>query len=213
MQTTTPIVSTTDSPVLERILAAGDGSVFTVKDFLDLASYENAKKTLQRLANAGTLRRPLRGVYEFPSYSAVRKGPASPNPDAIARAIARAHGWTLIPTGETALNLLGISTQVPAQWQYLSDGPTKRYDWDGGSLHMKHRANKEMAGLSPATALMVQALKTLGESRVDEQTLRKLHARISREDFVLALREARYTTTWIYETIKRLAIEEPAPHA
>lgn len=202
----------TESRILERI-ATKEGGAFTAKDFLDLASYEAAKKALQRLANAGKLRRPLRGVYEYPSYSAVRKGPASPNPDAIARAIARANGWTLIPTGETALNVLGLSTQVPAQWQYLSDGPTKSYTWDGGSIQIKHRANKEMAGLSPTTALVVQAFKTLGESRVDESALATLRAKLSHGDRVQALKEARYTTTWIFEAIKRLANGKIAPNA
>ncbi len=205
-------IHSTESRILERI-AAKEGSAFTAKDFLDLATYETAKKALQRLANAGTLRRPLRGVYEYPSYSAVRKGPASPNPDAIARAIARTNGWTLIPTGETALNVLGLSTQVPAQWQYLSDGPTKSYTWEGGSIQLKHRANKEMAGLSPTTALVVQALKTLGESRVDKPALATLRAKLSRADRVRALQEARYTTTWIFEAIKRLLLGESVPHA
>ena len=202
----------TETRILERI-AAAPGDAFTPKDFLDLASYEAAKKALQRLVNAGALRRPLRGVYERPAYSAVRKGPASPDPHAIARAIARAHGWTLIPTGETALNVLGLSTQVPAQWRYLSDGPTKRYAWDGGAIHLKHRANKEMAGLSPKTALVVQALKTLGETRIDEQTFAALRAKLSPADRRRAAEEARYATTWIYETIKRLATEETAANA
>ncbi|MBI1349412.1 hypothetical protein GC163_24360 [bacterium] len=129
-------MQTTEKRILARIQGSGKGSAFTIKDFLDLANYEAAKKSLMRLANAGTLRRTLRGVYDYPAYSPVRKGPASPDPDAIARAIARAHGWTLIPTGESALNLLGLSTQIPAQWQYLSDGPTKRYDWEGGSISL-----------------------------------------------------------------------------
>lgn len=199
--------------ILERIQAAGKGSAHTAKDFLDLANYEAAKKTLQRLTNAGTLRRPLRGVYELPAYSAVRRGPASPNPDALARAIARAHGWTLIPNGEAALNLLGLSTQVPAQWQYLSDGPTKRYAWDGGGIHLKHRANKEMAGLSSKTALVVQALKALGERQVNDATLATLRAKLSDAERARAVREARYTTTWIFGAIKRMAEMDPASHA
>lgn len=179
---------------------------------MDVTNYEAAKKSLLRLANAGTLRRTLRGVYDYPAYSPVRKGPARPDPDAVARAIARAHGWTLIPTGESALNLLGLSTQVPAQWQYFSDGPTKRYDWEGGSVHLKHRANKEMTGLSPRTALVVQALKALGEEEVDGQVLAALRSRLSEQDRARALHEARYSTTWVYENIKRLAAED-SPHA
>jgi len=206
-------METAEQRILGRIRGAQKGTAFTAKDFLDLASYEAAKKSLLRLTNAGTLRRVLRGVYDHPAHSSVRKGPASPNPDAIARAIARAHGWTLVPDGDTALNLLGLSTQVPAQWQYYSDGPTKRYEWDGGSILLKQRATKETTGLSPQTALVVQALKTLGKERADDEILDVLRARLTREDCARAMRESRYATTWVHEFIKRLAGEENASHA
>ncbi|MBX3176326.1 MAG: hypothetical protein KF886_03110 [Candidatus Hydrogenedentes bacterium] len=206
-------MQTTENKILARVRRAGPGSAFTPKDFLDLAGYEAAKKGLLRLANAGTLRRPLRGVYDFPAYSAVRRGPASPDPDAIAHAIARAHGWTLVPTGVTALNLLGLSTQVPAQWEYFSDGPTKQYEWDGGRIHLKRRANKETTGLSPRTALLVHALKALGEERVEEQTLDSLRKRLTRRELINALRETRYVTTWVHEIIRRLAAGEDTSDA
>ena len=199
---------TAEKRTSERIRSAEKGASFTAKDFLDLANYEAAKKNLLRLANAGTLRRVLRGVYDHPAHSSVRKGPASPNPDAVAHAIARAHGWTLVPAGDTALNLLGLSTQVPAQWQYYSDGPTKRYEWDGGSILLKHRANKETTGLSPQTALVVQALKTLGKEQANDEILDLLRARMTPQDCRRALRESRYATTWVHEFIKRLAGEE-----
>ncbi|HPO15023.1 MAG TPA: DUF6088 family protein [Candidatus Hydrogenedentes bacterium] len=206
-------METTETRVLARIRGAEKGSAFTAKDFLDLAGYEAAKKSLLRLTNSGKLRRILRGVYDYPAYSAARKGPASPNPDAIARAIARAHGWTLVPAGDTALNLLGLSSQVPAQWHYFSDGPTKRYEWDSGSIYLTHRANKETTGLSAQTALLVQALKTLGKERADNQVVEALRAKLTRKDCACALRESRYATTWVHEFIKRLADEEDSPHA
>lgn len=206
-------METVEKKILNRIQSTEKGSAFTAKDFLDLASYEAAKKSLLRLANAGTLRRVLRGVYDHPAHSSVRKGPASPRPDAIAHTIARAHGWTLVPSGNTALNLLGLSTQVPAQWHYYSDGPTKHYEWDGGSILLKHRANKETTGLSQQTALIVQALKTLGKERSNDKLLGLLRDRLTHQDRVRAVCESRYTTTWVHEFIKRLANEENASHA
>ena len=86
----------------------------------------------------------------------------------IARAVARSHGWTIVPTGEAALNRLGLSTQVPARWQYLSDGPTKTYSWSGGTIVFKHRTNKETTKLSSKTAMVVQALKALGKEHIDK---------------------------------------------
>jgi hypothetical protein len=199
--------------ILARIYGNGRGKAFTPKDFLDLASHETARKALGRLAEEGTIRRLMRGVYDYPAFSTFLNAPAGPDPDAIARAIARAHGWTILPGGETALNLLGLSTQVPAQWQYFSDGPSKTYEWAGGTLIFKHRANKETTILSPKTALLVQALKTLGQDRIDDSVMETLRAKFDKTERVRAVREARYATSWVYEIVKRLAGEKERRHA
>ena len=196
--------------ILARIYGNGRGWVFSPKDFLDLARHEAARQTLARLAKEGTIRRLLRGVYDYPAFSTLLNAPASADPDAIARAIARAQGWTILPAGETALNLLGLSTQVPAQWQYFSDGPSKTYEWPGGKLGFKHRANKETTVLSPKTALLVQALKTLGEAHVNGSVIDRLGAKFDSKERARAVREAKYATSWVYEIIKRLAAEEEA---
>lgn len=218
--------------IVTRIYGSGRGHVFTSKDFLDLTGPRTTRSALDRLARKGTIRRLMRGVYEYPAYSKVLNAPASPDPDAIARAIARAHGWTILPSGETALNLLGLSTQVPATWEYFSDGPTKTYKWHtggndddndknntsvgaktdsgtggGGMLVFKHRTNKEVTKLSSKTALLVQALKTLGEKNVNRSTISKLRNRLSATERKRAAREARYATSWVYEIIKKLAQE------
>jgi len=196
--------------IVDRIYRKGKGSVFTPKDFQDLASRDNVKTTLKRLSEDGTIRRLLRGVYEYPEFSHFLNAPASPNPDLIARAIARAHGWTLQPEGNTALNLLGLSTQVPAQWEYFSDGPTKRIEWSGGKLLFKHRTNKETTLLSHETALIVQALKTLGQDRVDGEVLGTLSKNIPAKTLAVAIREAQYVTAWVYAVLKKLATEKGA---
>lgn len=199
--------------ILSRIYGNGRGKVFTPKDFLDIAGHETVWKSLTRLAKEGKIRRLTRGVYDYPRFSTMLQAPAGADPDAIARAIARAHGWTILPTGDTALNLLGLSTQIPAQWQYFSDGPTKRYDLSGGMLVLKHRTNRETTLLSPETALVVQALKALGEERVDERMLDTLRTKLDAREWARAVREARYATSWVYEIIKRLAAGEKSRHA
>ncbi len=191
--------------VLARIYGYGRGYVFTPKDFVDLASPSNIRKILTRLKKQGKIRRLARGIYEYPAYSKLLRAPASPDPDAIARAFARAYGWKIIASGQTALNLLGLSTQVPAKWEYFSDGPAKICKWSNGILVFKHRANRETTILSYKTALLVQALKTLGEVNVSKTTIAILRNQFNLNERKRALREARYATSWVYEVIKRLA--------
>ena len=191
--------------ILARIYGGGRGAVFTPKDFLDLTGPETVRQALGRLTRGGKIRRLLRGVYDYPAFSKLLQAPASPDPHAIGRAIARAHGWTILPAGETALNLLGLSTQVPARWEYFSDGPSKRYAWAGGTLVFKRRANRETTILSARTGLLVQALKTLGRERIDSRVMTVLRKQFDARELARAVREARYATAWVYEVIRRLA--------
>lgn len=194
--------------ILARIYGGGRGAIFTPKDFHDLASDEAVRATLSRLTRAGTIRRLARGVYDYPERSRLLDAPAPPDPDGIARAVARAHGWTILPEGDTALNLLGLSTQVPAHWRYFSDGPTRTLAWAGGDIGFRHRTNQETTALSPRVALLVQALRTLGRERVDDDTLARLKREFDARELARAVREARYATAWVYEIVKRLAAEK-----
>ena len=99
------------------------GFAFTPKDLADLADSTVVRQTIVRLTKSGAIRRLLRGVYDVPRYSAILKTFASPSANSIAQAIARTHRWTIVPTGSSALNLLGLSTQVPAKVGYLSACP------------------------------------------------------------------------------------------
>lgn len=126
-----------------------------------------------------------------------------PDPDKIAQAIARSHGWTILPDGNIALNLLGLSTQVPSTWEYLSDGPYRSYEWFGNTMKFKHRTNKETTILSPKTALIVQALKAYGEKNVDDNVIKTISKRLDEKDRKKILKEAMYVTDWVYEIIKK----------
>jgi hypothetical protein len=194
--------------ILQRIYGHGRGWVFSPKDFLDVAGNAAVRQSLSRLKQQGTIRRLMQGIYYYPSFSNLLNAPSSPDPDAIAQTIARVYGWTILPTGDTALNLLGLSTQVPAQYQYFSDGPSKLYEWQGGILVFKHRTNKETTILSYRTALLVQALKSLGENGIDSSAISTLREKFSNQELSLALNEARYITAWVYNIIKKLAKED-----
>jgi hypothetical protein len=97
---------------------------------------------------------------------------------------------------------------VPAKHRYFSDGPSKKYQWQGVQLEFLHRAIKETGGLSPRTALVVQALKALGKDNIDEKIVAGLRKELTPGDLHKALRETRVATNWVYETLKRVAGED-----
>lgn len=190
--------------IRERVLSAENGMVFTTSDFADIADSDTVRQSLNRLANSGILRRVFRGVFEKPKYSNLLKEYVATDPNAVANALARSYHWTIEPCGNTALNFLGLSTQVTATWSYISDGPYRIYEWDSTKIGFKHRANKEITGLSYITVLVVQALKKLGKDNVTPEIIRILSDRLDSKDKVLILKESAEATDWVYGIIKRI---------
>ena len=190
-----------------RIENALEGTVFVNSDFAVIADTETIRRNLNRLTQTGTLRRILKGIYEKPEYSEMLKEYVAADPEAVANALARNYHWTIAHCGNTALNLLGLSTQVTAVWSYISDGPYKTYEWNSTKIEFKHRTNKEITGLSYMTALVIQALKTLGKTNVTSETIQALSSRLSEEDKAAMLREASESTDWVYNAIRKIAGE------
>ena len=187
-----------------RILAAEDGAVFVAPDFADIADTATIRQGLKRLYQSGIIRRIIRGVYEKPKYSKLLDEYVAADPDAVAKALARCYHWTIAPCGNTALNLLGLSTQVTAVWSYISDGPYKTYEWNSTKLEFKHRTNKEITGLSYMTSLVIQALKTLGRTNVTPEIIQPLSEKLSEAEKQACLKEATESTDWVYDTIRKM---------
>ncbi len=190
--------------IRERILKAEAGAVFASSDFADIADMPTIRKSLQRLTQNGTLRRILKGIFEKPRYSNLLKENVAVDPNAVAKALARSYHWTIFPCGNTALNQLGLSTQVTAVWSYVSDGPYKTYEWNSTKLEFKHRTNKEITGLSYMTGLVIQALKTLGRVNVTAEIIEVLSDKLSEEDKDTMLKEAAESTDWVYDIIRQI---------
>ena len=190
--------------IRDRVLDAEESSIFTTSDFADIADANTVRSALHRLVQSETLRRVLNGIYEKPKYSKLLNEYVAPDPDEVAKALARSYHWTIAPCGNTALNMLGLSTQVPAVWSYISDGPYKTYEWDSTGIEFKHRTNKEITGISYMTALVIQALKTLGKTNVTPEIIEILSSKLSDTDKTALLKEGGESTDWVYDTIRKI---------
>lgn len=188
--------------IRKRIQESRAGSVFVASDFADITENVKVGVSLSRLEEEGLIKRVMRGVYYKPEYSKLLGESVAPSPNALAYAIARNFGWSIVPCGDTALNLLGLSTQVPAAWSYVSDGPYKDYSYDNTIIKFKHTTNKEISKLTPKTALVIQALKTLGKDNIRNETIERIKESTTLNEQKIMLREAQYATAWIYEVIK-----------
>jgi hypothetical protein len=194
--------------IAARVKAAEPGTTFIPSDFHDIASVDNAHAVLSRMAKTGDIMRAVRGVYAKPKHIEALDADVPPSPDAVAQAIARANRWRIAPSGDTALNRLGLDTQVPAVYEYVSSGPYKTYRYGKFTIEMKHRANRDLLDCSPLTCLVIQALKALGRDAADDGLALRLAGRLSKEEVIRFYEETRGSTSWVFEFAKRLRREK-----
>ena len=193
--------------IKKRILNAEDGTVFVTSDFTDIATITTIRKCLGRQVEENAIRRIIDGVYEKPVYSNLLKEYVPANPEKVAYAIARGFHWTIAPCGDVALNKLGLSMQVPVVWSYISDGPYRKFSWDNVTISFKHRTNRQISFMSESTILIVEAIKTLGKDRIDEEVVNSLKNRLPKPERKQILEEATGVSEWIYEVIRKVCLE------
>jgi hypothetical protein len=188
-----------------RIYGKQRGWAFSKIDFLDLGSDADIRKALSELAAKGTIRRVLRGIYDYPRISTLLDSEMGPDLDQLARALARRSGWRVQPSENTALNILGLSTQVPAQRVYLSDGPSKTYAVGKQQLVFKKRTLKESVFKHKESELVVQALKALEQERIDEMVCQKLSKQWTPKLWRKIVRDTKTAPAWVHGIIRTIS--------
>ena len=196
-----------EDKIISRIYGRGRGWAFSANDF----SAEFGRSTIDwvfyELVAKGAIRRIYRGVYDYPKYSELLQQELSPDFDQVAQAFARKFNWRIQPTGNAALNLLGLSTQVPGRMIYLSDGPSRSYVIGNFTLEFKKSALKDIGFKYRESGLVVQALKALGKERINQSVIATIRKQLDEKARKRILKDAATATGWVYDAIKRICSE------
>ena len=200
-------METIEKKIVRRIYANHRGWAFSRNDFLDIGSDDSIRKALTSLEAKGTIRRVLRGLYDYPRMSKLINGPMEPDLGLVAHALARKSGWRIQPSENTALNILGLSTQVPVQAVYLSDGPSKSFTIGKRELLFKKRILKESGFKHNESELVVQALKALGKDRITSEIRKKLGDALPTSKWNQILRDTKTAPAWVSDIIRTLIKE------
>lgn len=190
--------------IKNRIASYEAGEVFFTTDFKDMASLPTIRKCLGRQVEEGNIRRVMDGTYEKPRFSKVIQEYLPADPEKVANAIAQKYHWTISPCGDIALNKLGLSTQVPVVWTYVSDGPYREFSWDNITVSFKHKTNREISFMSPVSIMVVEALKTLGKNNIDENIVTVLKNKLNAEEKSMLLKETTDSAAWIFDVVRRV---------
>lgn len=194
-----------EKQALARIYGNGRGWAFSSKDFADLGRVDMA---LIRLEKQDKIRRVIRGIYDYPRYSDLLKQDMAPDIHKVAHALARKFGWRIQPGSAAAANIIGLSTQIPGQYIYQSDGPTKTYQIDKTELKFKRSALKEVGFKHDESAIMVRALKAYKEEQVSSEMIEKAREWLPTEKRPKVLKDTQGVTDWVYAIIKKVCREE-----
>ena len=188
---------------IQRIQHKGRGSVFSAKDFLNFGSRGAVDQALSRLARRGVIRRLDWGIYDYPKISR-NLGVLSPDPIAVARAMARQTGSTIQVTGARAANTLGLTDQVPAKVVYLTDGPTRTVQVGNQTISLHHASKRNLVGAGQPSGIVFQALRYLGKDQVRDDTIVKLRQVLSPQQKKDLRRHVGRAPDWTREVIEQI---------
>ncbi|SFG87361.1 Transcriptional regulator, AbiEi antitoxin, Type IV TA system [Duganella sp. CF458] len=149
------------SAIFALISKASPGHVWVPNDFAHLGGRDAIDKTLQRMVQAGDLRRIDRGLYDRPKVNRLTKRLASPDYRAVAEAIARQNQARLLVDGMTAANDLGLTDAVPARVTIHTDSRRRSIQLEKLVIEFKLTAPSRLYWAGRPAMRVVQALHWL----------------------------------------------------
>ena len=190
--------------ISDKINDFNSHKVFFANDFLDITSYDTARKTLNRMVNEDKIKRVIDGFYYNPRYSELIGEYEVVSIHELALAIARKYNWNIAPYNSTALNLLGLSTQVPTHYKYISSGRYKEYKIGDTVLEFKKVNPGEIANMSLKSATVIQAIKSLGKENITNEVIQKIRESLTEKERTDLMNESKSVPAWIYEVIREI---------
>ena len=194
-------MSNTRNAVLNRMKKSNYGA-FTSSDFSDIDNYKMVSKSLEILEDQQIIKRARRGVYYIPKFNETLGIEEMPNINEIANAIARHFNIIIIPSGNYALNIIGISTQIPTKYTYITNGPYNEYKVGNNTIYFKHSTSRVVTNLSYKILIVIQGLKTLGKDNVDNDIIYKIGKFLDKTDKEYIKTHNLRITSWINDILK-----------
>jgi nitrate reductase beta subunit len=182
--------------ILKKIKKARRGTLFFVESFITAGNAKTVNKALERLVAKDELIRVATGMYVRPEIDPVI-GMVTPGIDDIANAIAKRDKARIVPTGIYALNKLGLSTQVPLNIVYLTDGAARKVKIEKQTITLKKTTPKNVSAVGEISRLVIQALRTIGKNNATEEEIAKIRQLLSKEKKTKLENDIRLAPAWI----------------
>ena len=149
------------------------GKIFFPGNFMKFGSSAAVRKALDRLEDKGRLVRIANGIYLYPKHDKLL-GILYPTIEEIAHAISKRDKSRIISTGVNALNKLGLSSQVPMNVVYLTDGTPRVVKVYNRTIKFKIASPKLLSAKNNTNILVIQALREIKKDNVDQKIMDKI---------------------------------------
>lgn len=197
-----------ENKVLRKIKKARGGALFSPDDFVVFGSSTAILKALGRLVDKEEIVRISRGIYCRPRISKLLNEPIMPTVDDIAKAIAKRDRARILPTGSYALNAIGLSTQVPMNVVYLTNGSARRINIGKRSILFKKTSPKNLEAIGEISRLVIQALKEIGQGNVKDEERAKIVELLKKEKPDRLEHDIRLAPEWIRKIMRQALLNK-----
>lgn len=161
--------------IRSKIEKSKDGSLFFVNSFPQYDE-EYVGKILADLCRLDIIIRVAFGIYLKPVRS--KFGVVYPSIADIVLAISKRDNAQILPTGNAALNQLGLSTQVPMNSEYITSGSSRVLKIGKRTIKLKRSVPKNFAYKGKLIPVMVQALKAIGRDNLTDEHIGVIRKRL-----------------------------------
>lgn len=183
-----------------------EGTIYTPADFTIYGTPDAIRSGLSRLCRNGVLCRFAKGIYYIPLHDKWDGTLREPSLDAIALKIAQRDNARIIPTGIYALNKLGLSTQVPTNIVYITDGSARQIKF-GENKSITFRHSNDLGNFAYQSKLMqlaVLSMREIGETEITEDQKSRIKdmitEHVSEQEFN---HDIVFAPTWIKTILQR----------
>ncbi|MFV0398868.1 MAG: DUF6088 family protein [Bacteroidales bacterium] len=192
-----------EKQIINQIKKAKRGTSFFAEDFVEYGNYKACAKALERLVNSEQLVRIGRGIYTLPKKSKLFGTYILPTIEDIAKDIARRDMARIIPTGQYAMNMLGLTTQIPLKAVYLTDGAPRKITIGNRVLIFKKTTPKNLSARGDISSLVIQALKTIGKDNITEEIETKIIDHLKKEKPEYLSNDIKLAPEWIRKIMRK----------
>ena len=187
--------------IKDKLKKMSKGSIVFISDFSDIGTDTAVRQALQRLSKEEIIIRLSKGIYYYPKVDKLL-GMIKPSADQIAEAIKNRDQARIIPTGSYAQYRLGLTTQIPMNVVYLTDGSPRKVQVGNQKITFKKTSPKSLSVEHALTSLIIQALREIGKENIEQNHLNQIKDIIEKSNELKKIREnIKYAPVWIQKHI------------